>query len=570
MGKISLIRRPIMAKLPLLCVGEVALPQGRIMIATRPITRPSSKTEWSLSDSKSAVLKVLVGCLLALPIGLALPHGSALAQDADQAEHVEVRIRHAVEVEFQSLPGHVYDVETSSDNVNWESVGDAYFGTGSRVRELISYSETGGKQKYFRVKVRNASEVGIAPVSVVGNTYLLNDGGMLRTVRFQNEATGTLALGDEHRRSFRYGYVKDGARSGNLRLLFNDDTSESLSFDFETAAAGAFKCERFEAGESVEKDAGTFSRIFVDKDVTLKVDPNAPAPESAIGYSFMLYGGNETNVLRILNDAIVKESLLNRSSSYRYDYQASGGTGFLTVWKNRARYDFYEFGFTSAGSGNFKRSQYEESVLKDVDAGVFSVIGTAGGVNLQFDLDQLGEGNHPSLVDAGATIQFPEDREAPTGGDTPPDESIGCEMPGDLNGICVEVEVNGKKEKLCFYTDDTGSVVHQLSGTSIFVPFEYTYESGSDRTGRLVIEFPTEEGNERLVFDLKLEDGCSGTYVRSQYRDEELVDRKTGSFSMKAELIVPDNSRPGHAAVIANPNAIGVTAEVVRTRVLQD
>ena len=303
---------------------------------------------------------------------IALATGAATTNSVQgQDDQVAFRIGHAIEVNYQSTPGQVYSVESSSDNQDWVQVGDAYFGDGARVVELISYRKTGDRSKFFRVRMQDASEVGIGPVSLTGATYLLNDGGVLRTVRFNNGATGTIAVGDSEPVTFRYGFLKTGPKTGRLQMLFGDEGLESVAMKFETDSAGTFLCDRFQAGELAERDAGTFSRVYMGPKVIVNVDPETAAPDSPIGYSFVLFAGEQSNLIRVMNDIIVKESALNTSTSYTYDYSISGGIGQLTVWKGREKYDFYEFNFGSVGSGEFKRSQYAEGQLKDADVGVF-------------------------------------------------------------------------------------------------------------------------------------------------------------------------------------------------------
>lgn len=482
--------------------------------------------------------------------------GSLGAQEAE----VDLRIRNAIELEYQSTPGRVYDVQSSSDNQSWRSVGESYFGDGAKVVDLISYRQTGDKSKFFRVRVRDAREVGIGPVSLAGTTYLLNDGGLLRTIRFENAATGSVALDDEASKSFRYGFLKTGASNGRLQMLFGDDTSETVSMTFATDSAGTFQCDRFESGDLFDTDAGTFSRIYLNGDTSLSYESDMDAPESPIGYSLVLFAGDQGNVIRILNDVTVKESMLNSSTSYQYDYAVSDGVGQLTVWKARDRHDFYEFNFTSVGSGEFKRSQYSDGALVDADAGVFSVFGAPSNV----------DGDVAVPLDAdGGLVHFPESPESPEGGDRPREE-IQCDMPGEMEGICVEVTANGKSEKLCFYTEGAGSQVRDLEGTTAFVPFDYTYEPQDGKSGRIVIEFATSEGDEKIVYELRLDDGCNGSYTRTTYLGDRITGQENGRFSMSAEIVVPDNALAGGAAIIANPNRIGVAAEVIRTTILKD
>ncbi len=482
----------------------------------------------------------------------------------EQDNEVMLKIRHAVEVEYQSVPGQVYQIQSSTDNVNWRLEGDSYFGDGAKVVDLISYGQTGDRSRFFRVRTLDASEVGIGPVALVGATYLLNDGGMLRTIHFDNVATGTLLPNGEAPREFRYGFLKTGPDAGRLQMLFDDITTETVSMSYSTDSAGTFRCERFEDESLIERDAGTFSRVFLDGDVRLTLDSSTPAPPSPIGYSLLLFAGEQSNVLRVLNDVVVKESMLNTSTSYVYDYAVSAtGKGQLTVWKGRAKYDFYEFSFTSVGTGAFKRSQYVDGSMVDADVGVFSVFGAPG---LRPVLDQAGQA---APLDAdGGLVHFPEGPAAPSEGDTPPKREEQCKMPNQLEGICVDVTANGKSEKLCFYSDDSGSLVKNLVGTSTFVPFEYSYEVISDSVGRIEIQFATADGEQRIVYELNLDDGCNGSYSRTKYVGDQMLAEETGRFSMSAELIIPVGGVAGGAAIIADPNRIGVAGEVIRRTVL--
>ena len=73
-----------------------------------------------------------------------------------------------------------------------------------------------------------------------------------------------------------------------------------------------------------------------------------------------------------------------------------------------------------------------------------------------------------------------------------------------------------------------------------------------------------------MVFDLRLDDDCSGSFVRSDYRGAKMISQSSGQFSMRAEQIEPDPERPGGEIIRANPNLLDAQAEVIRTRVLQD
>lgn len=520
-------------------------------------------------------IRTVLPCSLAtLPSALALLMATAFpakAQKPAQARMIDVRIGHAVEVAFQSVPGQVYVVESSVDNASWFKVGDPWFGDGSRVVDLISYRQTGERSKFFRVRVEDASKVGIGPVSLAGNTYLLNDGGEPQTLRFLNAVTGVLQSGGETGRNFRYGYLKTGPKSGRLQMLFGsgEQESETVVMSFETDSVGSFQSERHEEGVLEERDAGTFSRIYIEGDAVVDTGASHPAPGELAGYALILFAGDQSSLIRVLNDTIVKESTLNTSASYTYDYAASQGIGRLSVRKGHEKSDFYEFRFTSLGTGDFKRTRYADGKLKDADAGVFSVFGMGIGGRRAGGGD--GEAS-PLDADAGL-VHFPEDGEPETGGNLPPEEGVRCEMPGGLEGICVEVNADGESEKLCFYTDGTGSLVRDFARTSVFLPFDYSYEAMSERVGKLVVEFATREGNERVVYELQLDDGddgCSGSYARTAYSGDRVTGQSVGRFTMRAELIVPDAARPGGAAVVANPNRIGLAAEVLRKTVLRE
>lgn len=502
-------------------------------------------------------VRISVARLIAVTLVLA---SSVVAKAQAQGGEIALRVSDAVELEFQSASGVVYDVQASVDNKVWRTVGESYFGDGAKVVDLISYRDQGVRSQFFRLRTRNARDVGIGPVSLAGATYLMNDGGALRTLRFENAATGNLSIDGESSDSFRYGFLKTGPSNGRLQILFNDESSETVQMNFATDAAGTFQCQRIDSEETVGEAAGTFSRIYLNGDVTLDRGINVGVPVSPIGYSLVLFSEDQTKVIRILNDIVVKESMLNSSSSYRYDYAVADDVGQLTIWKSRGQHDFYEFEFSSVGSGKFRRSQYLGNTLMRSDSGVFSVFGAPS---------SFVDGQAIPLDADGGLVHFPESPEMPRG-DTPPKDDVQCEMPSEMEGICVEVTANGKSEKLCFYTDGTGSLVKDLVGTSTFVPFEYDYEPESANVGRVVMEFATADGEERIVYELRLKDGCEGSYTRISYLNDRVTGKETGQFSMSAELLVPDREVAGGVAIIANPNRIGVAANVARTTILNN
>jgi hypothetical protein len=481
-------------------------------------------------------------------------------------EEVSLNVRHAVEVEFQSKHGMVYDLQSSSDNQDWSSIGDLYFGDGARVVDVISYRQTGDRQKFFRVKVLEAKDVGIAPVSIIGYAYLLNDGGDVRLLKFQNGATGTIQLGSEEPESFRYGFVKTGASKGRLKLLIGEDFEEIYEMRFETDEAGAFSGERFDGDELEDTEAGTFSRVQgrIESGFDLGDKGDAEAPANLAGYSFMLSSGGQTSMLKVLNEKVMKESVRNISSSYMYDYTFSGSLGIVSVWKGPAKYDHYQLDFVSASSGTFKRTQYNGGVVRDTDTGLFSVFGVEG------------LGNPVALGAEGPTIHFPD--EIPIEGDTPPDTNDGqdvdddavCEIPDGMEGLCVDVRIAGVSERFCFRTGGHGDLIEPMRGTTVYIPFSYDYSKNTERRARLVVKFLTTQGSDRFVFDLTLDGDCSGSFVRSEYKGEKLLSQKAGRFSMRAEQIEPDPQRPGGEIVKGNPNLLDAPAEVIRSRVLKD
>ena len=491
-----------------------------------------------------------------------------------KAKDVRLKINRSGEVSFQTRQGNVYDLQWSADNQTWKSSNEFYFGDDSRVVDATAARrEPGVRQRFFRVKVLDAADVGHGPVSLAGNSYVFNDGSALRVFTFLDSTTGVLGSAEGPTIQFRYDFHKSGPAEGKLRLLFGDQ-EESHTLAFETVSAGSFEIKHPESGDVDRNLSGTFTRLVPSKTSPGTVGSGdeagvpafglgdaspAEALASVIGHSFLFYSEGQRGLIRVMNASYVKESMLNRSSSFRYEYSVEGASAYLTVWKGHEKYDHYELDFLNSMAGSFRRSQYVDAQLTDADMGVFSIFGGSG-VNLGL-ADEL---------DAAATIHFPSEEPGGEDADTPKDEDPEneCELPKDLVRLCLEMTAGKTKEKFSFYSDDAGHVVEPLRGTTMFVPFDYSYSKTGDRTATLTVEFSTADGKETIEFKLSLNDECSGVYQRRDLKGGKEVGKSNGSFTMRAELILPDPQRPGQAIILANPNAVNPGLQTVRTQVV--
>jgi hypothetical protein len=116
---------------------------------------------------------------------------AALTAVAVSAFAREIEVRHAAEVEIQTEPGHYYQLQTTTNFVDWHNVDDAIFGHGGRDRRLFTtHRDDGVTHEFFRVLVTDAPTNGLAPSSFAGLTINLDNQPAGDLIEFLTETNG--------------------------------------------------------------------------------------------------------------------------------------------------------------------------------------------------------------------------------------------------------------------------------------------------------------------------------------------------------------------------------------------
>jgi len=472
----------------------------------------------------------------------------------------EIEIRHATEVEFQTERGHYYQLQRSTNLVDWKNTDDSIYGHGGRERRLRSaHPDDGASHEYFRVVMTDAPTNGFAPWALTGISIELDDEPGGDVMRFDTETTG-LDVSEGDFDPFGYVYTRLGAGEAKAELSYASNRSELITFAFTGPGVGTWSRDEFRDGKLKDHDAGPFRIVgvapaaggsnapIVNPYIIVAPPVAPPAPPASL--SNLVYYYQSSGVpdrYDFLDDhngrevqGVVQEGLPTNSLVYAYTILSSN-TAFL-----RLSFGYYGMGgdrydcdltFTDGSSGHFVRRLYRRGVLKDTDDGAFSQ-------NQNLVRPSIDNTNYPPIITNTPAVWPPV--VVPTAPPAPllslqgqicyvlttpnPDRyqfsgaNYGYAFPGAGHSEEIEVQPNGNV-------------------------YMYTYTAGSSNTATLVITYGYYNlGGDREEYDLTYVDGSTATFDRRLYRLGVLYTNQAGLFSTNATLpyIIPGstNSTP--------------------------
>ncbi len=474
----------------------------------------------------------------------------------------ELEIRHATEIEFQAERGHYYQLQRSTNLVDWQNFDDAIYGHGGRERRLRSTRPAdGATHEYVRVVITDAPTNGLAPWSLAGLSLELDDEPGGDVVKFSSETAGQDLSDDGDVDSFRYAYTRLGSGEGSAVLTYASNRVDALTFSFTGPGTGTWSRDEYRDGRLRDHDAGPFRIVslaasggatgaVVNPNVVVAPPVAAPAPPASLSnvvYYFQSSGVPDR--YDFLDDrngrevqGVVQEGLPTNSLVYTYTVLGSNTASlrlsFGYYGMGGDRYDC-DLTFTDGSSGHFIRRLYRRGVLKDTDEGAFSQ---------QLDLVR------PSLENTNLP---PLNTNVPA---VWPPAVVASAPPAPLAALLGQtcyVYTSPNPDRYQFTGPNYGYAfpgvgrsdqeeIEVSPGGNVFM---YTYQQGQSNTASLVITYGYYNlGGDREEYDLTYVDGSTASFTRRLYRVGALYLTQQGFFSTNASLpyivSTPTNNPP--------------------------
>ncbi len=302
-----------------------------------------------------------------------------------------LRIFTAVEVEFGTAVGRVYQLQGSSNLVDWVSIGDPVFGVGRTVDQVFS-TRNGGEVAFgsYRLQEVAAPTNGLAPWSLAGLTFSLDDEPGHDLVRFTDATTGIESGSDP----FGYSFLRVDADTVRADVQRGSDRHDLLTLTFTATARGTWVREEYRKNRLKDRDVGGFT--VVSNVISGPVNPEdgatnpvvvgvvpvpIPAVLTGLAYQFQASGVPErlnftsaTAGVELGDDVADDEA-----NGFTYVYASTGtNTASLRVNFQPGRHDEYDLVFGDGLHGRFVRREFRGDRLKDADHGAFSAVGAIG------------------------------------------------------------------------------------------------------------------------------------------------------------------------------------------------
>ncbi|MBN9692427.1 MAG: hypothetical protein J0M24_19435 [Verrucomicrobia bacterium] len=419
---------------------------------------------------------------------------------ADSA--AQLTIHTAIEVEFPTETGKVYQLQGSSNLVDWSSIGDPVFGVGRPVTQTFS-TRSGANVVFqsYRLDVSAGPTDGFAPWSFSGVTLSLDDDGDDDVLRFQSETEG-VDEGDDADR-FTYVFSRVDLNTVTVELTYRGARREMLTCTFSAAGMGTWMREEFRNNRLKDRDVGAF-RVLAPAGSGGTPPPSTPPgftldmPTELAGLAYLFQDDSTPDRLEFsaggqgleVGDDVDDDE----PNRFTYSYTATGtNSARLVVTFKPGTYDEYELNFSAGARGSFVRQEFQKGQLKDVDRGSFSGVGTS----------------------------------TDNSGGTPP-TNTGTRPEGTLRGLTYTLRLGESPEVLRFDSETNGLEVGDDDDDEEANTFTYTYRSTGAQTAELIVRFDTDKWDE---YALNFTEGNSGTFIRREFDDDLLKDTDTGTFS---------------------------------------
>lgn len=460
-------------------------------------------------------------CLVIGALCLSVPHISAAQEDR------AVKIRTAVEIEFETERGRSYHIQGSRDMLNWEDVVEPVHGHGGRDGRVLSTKEDG--HKFFRVVATEIPSGGPAPSSIAGLTLSLDDSPGEDLMQFTSETEGVdLGVNPD---PFTYILTRTGPDTIKIEIKRAGVTGrrDVYTLVFTVAGAGTWVRDEFRGSELKDRDTGVFKVVNGTpgggtppggtQPGTGTPPPAAPTevPAALGGLAYLFQSSGQPDRLEFTTATTGTEFSDDvnddEPNQFTYTYSLSApATASLIVTFKPDRWDEYALVFTSPAQGTFVRREFKDGALDDTDTGAFSSVVLVPAA--QPDPPTGGTTNPPS---SGET--------PPPGGETPPPNGSAA-PPASLLGLSYSMNDGGAVLTRLVIDSATGGTEFDDSDPT---QFTYAYTVTGTNTARLVLTFKTDKWDE---YDLTFAASSNGgTFVRREFDKDELKDTDSGTFS---------------------------------------
>lgn len=228
-----------------------------------------------------------------------------------------LRVYTAIEVEYETEKGKIYQLQGSGDLNNWTVIGDPFYGNGKKVTLYFS-SRKGVELDYamYRLMVDQPTESGFAPWSIAGMALLLDDEPGDDVLQFLDETNGLEA--DESDDRFTYEISKLNENQLSIKATGIEPGSGSgekvdiYTLTFSSPDKGMWSREEFRKGKVKDRDQGVFTLLSLDE--AAKVIPpitgavSDPSPVTAVtvpaslsALSYLFNTGDSPDLLEFVN-----------------------------------------------------------------------------------------------------------------------------------------------------------------------------------------------------------------------------------------------------------------------------
>jgi hypothetical protein len=457
----------------------------------------------------------------------------------------EIEIRHATEIEFQVERGHYYQLQRSTNLVDWQNVDDSIYGHGGHERRLRSARpDDGSNHEYVRVVISDAPTNGFAPWALTGISMELDDepGGDL--MKF-NTATVGLDVSEDSD-PFSYAYTRLSANEAKAELTYASNRIDKLTFAFTGPGVGTWSRDEYRDGKLKDHDAGPFritgiapttggtNAPVVNPYVIVAPPVAPPAPPASL--SNLVYYFQSSGVpdrYDFLDDhngrevqGVVQEGLPTNALVYAYTVLNSNTAslnlsfGYYGMGGDRYQCDLT---FTDGSSGHFVRRLYRRGVLKDTDSGAFSQ-------NMQ--LAPSGSYTTPPANTNTAAVWPPV--LTPTAPPAPPASLFGKTYFVYTAPSPDQYQFSGQSYGYATPGASQSEEIETSPGGNVYM---YTYTDHGSNTASLVITYGYYNlGGDREEYDLTYVDGSTATFNRRLYRLGTLYTNQAGIFSTNSVL----------------------------------
>ncbi len=434
----------------------------------------------------------------------------------------EIHIYTAIEVQFSTAPGKLYQLQGSSNLTSWSDVGDPIFGNGRTISQVYS-TKRGSEITFASYRLTTATNpvAGLAPWSFAGVSLSLGDDGPSDHYNFESVTNGIQVSGGISE-PFIYSLTRTGDNDVQAEIVrgstaYYADRREVYSFTFSTANLGTYVREEFRSSTLKSRRLGTFrglAGLVLPPVVGGSNQPPATtngvvtvpvtSPGSLAGLEYYFHRGvtpdhlqftTETNAFEVEGQIRLYygQVISGERTPVSYTYSlTSSNKAVLSVTYPKSRRDEYLLTFTQGAQGTFIRTEFKGDRVEDADEGSFSPAAT------------------PPTSTTG-------------GGPGIPLSIYATNAPAGVVGTKLIIRTGEHPIQLALNTLTAGVETGDGDASS----FTYTYLKKSDTTAFLVVSFKADEWNE---YDLTYTAAGPGRVTVREFKDNALDRSRTGTF----------------------------------------